>query len=71
MLELIGIRVTSEYERRKADLKAAKLLKTTQSQNEVFREFSFITSHNIRSQVANLKVLVNARLAIPLCIYSC
>lgn len=73
MLNLTGMKVASEYERRKTDLKTQKLLENTQRQNELFKEFSFITSHNIRSSVSNLKGLVsmleykaNSEVVLPL-----
>lgn len=41
-------------DRKKSEQKLTKLLKKTTDQNRRFKDFSFMTSHNIRSSVANL-----------------
>lgn len=46
-------------DRKQAEQELIKLLKTTTDQNRRLKDFSFMTSHNIRSSVANLIGLCN------------
>ncbi|WP_420579830.1 PAS domain S-box protein [Reichenbachiella sp.] len=57
---LVNIQMRSEKEK-----ELQKLLQTTKDQNQRLKEFSYITSHNIRASVANLMGLSEMIRVIP------
>ena len=57
---LVNIKIRADKE-----LELDKLLNTTKDQNQRLKEFSYITSHNMRSSVANMIGLIEVLKAAP------
>ncbi len=60
LLKVFAELMVNIYNRMQNESELGKLLDTANSQNKRLKDFSYITSHNMRSSVANLMGLINA-----------